>query len=62
MTPSPESLRALYAELNDAALLEMAAERNALTPEAQTRLTEALSQRRLKLPDVCALHETHTPR
>ncbi len=52
MTPSPESLRVHYAELDDAALLHLADRRDSLTPQAQDILSQELKERGLTPPDV----------
>ena len=61
MKPSPESLREHYADLNDRALLDVAAERDTLTPEAHAVLQEQLQQRGLLAPDLApAVDATET--
>ncbi|WP_419804305.1 DUF2007 domain-containing protein [Terriglobus sp.] len=61
MTPEPESLKAHFADLNDAALLQVASERDTHTPEAQAILLNKLQTRGLNPPDLTSQLEDPTP-
>ena len=51
MGPAPDALQRHYGEKNDRSLLDLAAEPNSLTPEAQLALAQELQRRGLTAPE-----------